>query len=206
MDYTFESKQGDPYDVHVMRSLSKPWRDMEDYIIMETKDMAIESVVDVGSGMKGAVGAHYYERIKKIKQGYLVDIWLLKNMAKWEPLNIDALDLLHHLEPKSVDVVQAFGFMEHLLKEDGYKFIEIAEKIARKFIIFSAATCIHSEPNEECGDDPDYKVKLDGNPYHRYNSSWQWDEFEALGYTSNWEDAKALKSFKTEAIAWKHLP
>ena len=183
MDYTFESKQSDPYDVHVMRSLSKPIRDMEDYIIMKTKDMQIESVMDVGSGMKGAVGAHYSERIKKIKQGYLVDISLLKDMEKWKPLKIKALDLLDHVEPKSVDIVQAFGFMAHLLKEDGYKFIEIAEKIARKFVIFSAATCI-------CA---------------RYNSSWQWPEFEALGYTSNWHDTKVLRAFKTEAIAWKHL-
>lgn len=208
MGYTFGSKKDDPYDVHVMRSLSKQFRDMEDYLIMETKDMEIESVVDVGTGLKGAVAQYYYEKIHKITLGYVVDVWVLKEMPPlWKPLKIDALDLLEHIAPKSVDVVQAFGFMEHLLKDDGYKFIEIAETIAKKFIIFSAATCIHSRDDQECGseDEADYKVKRDGNPYHRYNSSWQWDEFEALGYTSNWEDARDKNSFKTEAIAWNHL-
>ncbi len=205
MNYSYESKKDDPYDGYVMRSLSKPWRDMEDYLIMETKDMVINCVVDVGTGMKGAIAQHYYEDIQKISRGYVVDVWKIKEMPLiWKPLKIDALTLRDHFEPNSVDVVQAFGFMEHLLKDDGYRFIEIAETIVKKFVIYSAATCIHNILGK-CGDDPDYKVKLDGNPYHRYNSVWQWDEFEALGYTSNWEDAKANNSFQNEAIAWKHL-
>ena len=186
----------------------KIFRDMEHYVIELTRDNDfITDVLDVGSGLKGPVAQYYWESVKKIQRGYICDIWKLKWMSSlWSPLKMDALDLLDVLGEKSVDVVQAFGFLEHLEKEDGLKFLEIAEKLANDLVIVSAAICIHSSPIPgECGDDPDYKVKIDGNPYHRYNSNWQWDEFEELGFTSNWDDAAKGDSFKLEAIAWKIL-
>ena len=185
----------------------KIFRDMEHYVIKLTQDKPfIKSVLDVGSGLKGPVAEHYWTSTKNIQRGYVCDIWVLKPMPSiWVPLKMDALDLLDVLAKDSVNVVQAFGFLEHLEKEDGLKFLEIAEKIAIDLVVLSAAICIHSLDGGGCGDDPDYKVKIDGNPYHRYNSSWQWDEFEELGYTSNWEDAKKGDSFKLESLAWKVL-
>ena len=185
----------------------KIFRDMEHYVIKLTRDNDfITEVLDVGSGLKGPVAEHYWTSTKKIQRGYVCDIWVLKPMPSiWVPLKMDALDLLDVLAKDSVNVVQAFGFLEHLEKEDGLKFLEIAEKIAIDLVVLSAAICIHSSDGSGCGDDPDYKVKIDGNPYHRYNSTWQWDEFEELGYTSNWEDAKKGDSFKLEALAWKVL-
>ncbi len=181
--------------------------DMEHYIIKQTRENDfITDVLDVGSGLKGPVAQHYWEVTKKIQRGYVCDVWSLKPLPSlWRPLKMNALDLLDVLEKKSINVVQAFGFLEHLEKEDGLKFLEIAEELAIDLIIVSAAICIHSFNGKECGDDPDYKVKIDGNPYHRYNSSWQWDEFEELGFTSNWDDAKKGDSFKLEALAWKIL-
>jgi hypothetical protein len=184
-------------------------KDMTDYIVQEAKSLEVDSVLDVGTGNKGVVGMEWWMKEKNIKKGYACDVWVIKELSPlWTPLKIDALTLLDVLGEKSVDVVQAFGFLEHLTEEDGYKFIEIAEKIAKKMVILSAAICIHSMTSGKtgkCGDDPDYKVKVDGNPYHRYNSKWPWSKFEELNYTSNWQDAKNGESFRLEAIAWKHL-
>ena len=93
---------------------------------------------------------------------------------------MNALDLLKVLGPKSVDVVQAFGFLEHLKKEDGYKFLDISLKLARKLVIVSGAIGLH-------GPTPDYKVKMDGNPYHYYHSTWSHEEFHRLGWETDWE-------------------
>ena len=186
----------------------KIWKDMEHYVIKLTKDnKSIMEILDVGTGLKGPVAEHYWTSTKKIQRGYVCDVWKLKPglSSIWVPLKMNALDLLDVLGKDSVDVVQAFGFLEHLEKKDGLKFLEIAEEIAIDLVIVSAAICIHTFNGNECGDDPDYKVKIDGNLYHRYNSTWQWDEFEEIGFTSNWEDAKKGDSFKLEAVAWKFL-
>lgn len=175
------------------------FKDMADYVIEQTRNMQIESVIDVGTGLKGVVAMHYYDTVKHVKRGYAVDIWKIKQLPQnWTPLNMDALKLLEVFEPKSVDVVQAFGFLEHLHRQDGYRFLSIAEQIAKKLVIVSAATYVH-------GPTPDYKVKRDGNPHHYYHSTWHWSDFEALGYTSNMNDMKIGITFSGEAIAWKKL-
>ena len=180
--------------------------DMADYVEREANQYKVEAVLDVGTGPKGVVAMHYWDNVQKIKKGYACDIWKIKELPPhWTPLKMNALDLLDRLPVNSVDVVQAFGFLEHLTREDGLRFIDIAEKIASKLVILSAANCIHGVDGFLPGWDPDYKVKLDGNLYHRYNSTWHWRQFEALGYESNIEHAKDLKTFLLESIAWKHL-
>jgi ubiquinone/menaquinone biosynthesis C-methylase UbiE len=175
------------------------FKDMEDYVIEQTGNIDVESVIDVGTGLKGVVARRYYDEVKHVKRGYAVDVWKIKQLPeKWTPLNIDALKLLDHFQPKSVDVVQAFGFLEHLKKDDGYKFLSIAEQLAKKLVIVSAATFVH-------GPTPDYKVRIDGNPYHYYHSTWHWKDFEALGYETNFNDMKVGITFSDEAIAWKKL-
>lgn len=175
------------------------FKDMDTYVRELCKDLEIESVIDVGTGLKGVVAQHFWENEKHIRYGYAVDIWKIKPLpSSWQPMRIDALTLENYFPPKSVDVLQAFGFLEHLKKEDGFKFLHIAEKIARKLVIISAATFVH-------GATRDYKVKKDGNPYHYYHSTWHWKEFEALGYQSNFEDMRKGISFSGEAIAWKKL-
>lgn len=188
-------------------SCGKIFKDMEHYVIKLTRDNDfITGVLDVGSGMKGPVAEHYWTAIKKIQRGYICDIWKLKPLPSvWTPLKMDALNLLDVLGRDSVDVVQAFGFLEHLEKEDGLKFLEIAEELAIDLVIVSAANCLHGWDKNVPGYDPDYKVKADGNLHHRYNSIWHWREFEALGYESNIEDAMNGITFNLESIAWKVL-
>jgi len=172
-------------------------KDMDDYVREQTGDIDVESVIDVGTGLKGVVAMNYYDEVKHVRRGYAVDIWKIKSLPpNWTPLNMDALKLLDCFRPKSISVVQAFGFLEHLKKEDGYRFLGVAEQLAEKLVIVSAATYVH-------GPTRDYKVIRDGNPHHYYHSTWHWREFEALGYETNMEDMKRGVTFSDEAIAWK---
>jgi len=173
---------------------------------MLTKNMPVESVLDVGTGRKGPVAEHYWVNCKGIKKGYVCDIWVIKKNLNpiWKRLKMNALDLLKALKPKSVDVCQAFGFLEHLEKKDGYRFLEVAEALARKLVIVSGAVCIH-DLSKGCGNDPAYKVKLDGNPYHYYRSTWSHEDFHKLGWQTDWEYYKQNESYMEDVIAWKFI-
>lgn len=205
--------------VHDWDGVGRPWKprgyltcltcgahfkDMEHYIIDQTKDIDVRTVIDVGCGLKGIVGQAWWDT-KHIQQGWGCDIWNLGTMkVGWHGLKMNALDLRMIFEPRSVDIVQAFGFLEHLTRSDGLLFLKIAEEIASKAVIISAATETHGK--DELGrPDPLYKVKKDGNPYHAYRSVWPWKEFAALGYETNEQDALAGISFDNEAIAFKSM-
>lgn len=200
----------DPHHLKVFKRKVGTWGeefyDMEDYVklVCMTIEGSIDSILDCGTGQKGVVAQDYYENILKIKKGYACDVWTLKDMDKnrWIGLKMNVLDLLDKgkggIGEKSVDVMQAFGFLEHLSSTDGYQFLHIAEKIARKAVIISAATYVH-------GDSVTEKAERDGNPYHEYRSVWHWKIFEKLGYKSNYEHMRQGLTFSEEAIAWKVL-
>jgi len=193
----------DPHHTVAFKKVTPKWestfKDMEHYIIDLTKNLEIKTVLDVGTGNKGVVAQHYWENTKKIEKGYACDIWTIKPLPPvWTPLKMNALNLLEVLKPKSIDHVQACGFLEHLTKKEGYRFIEIAETLARKTVFLTAATYNH-------GLTPDYKVKIDGNPYHAYKSNWHWSDFQELGYETNIDDMREGVTFSEEAIAWKKL-
>jgi len=186
--------------------------DMEDYVRMLTRNMQVESVLDVGTGNKGVVAQRYWEKEKKIKRGYACDIWVIKRLPPvWTPLKMNVFNL--PLKEKSVDVVQAFGFLEHLKKLEGYRFLQLAEKIAKKLVIVSGAHWILVGKNTALRKTvigkPDMLFDLDykatENPYHAYKSTWNWLELEELGYQTNFEDAFNGASFASEVIAWKLL-
>lgn len=172
------------------------YKDMDTYLHQLCNPLPISSVVDVGTGLKGVVGSHFWRKKKRIKQGWACDIWKIKPSPYWKPLNMDALKLGDVFPRDGVDVVQAFGFLEHLKEEDAYKFLEIAERIAKKLVILSAATTVH-------GPTRDYKVKRDGNPYHYYWSTWQWRDFQEMGWQTNLEDARNGVTMTMDCIAWK---
>ena len=185
--------------------------DMADYIRLICDPLKIESVLAVGVGNKGPVAQHYWENIKKIKRGYLCDIWTIKPAPSiWIPFKMNALDLLTVLKPKSVDVVQACGFLEHLTLKEAIKFLfGVAEIIARKVVFLSCATYCHSPPKLKehrgmYGLDPEYKAKLDGNPYHEYKTIWSDQQLRAWGYTTNIDDINNHRfCLEGEIEAWK---
>lgn len=174
--------------------------DMADYIQRVCDPLDIKTVLAIGVGNKGPVAQHYWENVRKIKRGYLCDIWTIKPApAVWIPLKMDALKLLEVLKPKCVDIVQACGFLEHLTLKDAIKFLfDVAEVLARKVVFLSCATTCHGD----C--DPDYKVKLDKNPYHAYKSIWSHQQLEAWGYKTNIKDIlNGRFALKGEIEAWK---
>jgi len=177
-------------------------RDFEHYVVMLTSDMPVESVLDVGTGIKGPVAEYYWLNYKCIKIGYACDIWVIKENLNpiWRKLKMNALDLLKVLKPKKVDVVQAFGFLEHLEKQDGYRFLGIAEKLAKRLVIVSGAISVHSPDG-----DPYYKVKVDGNPYHAYLSTWKHDDFHELGWETDYKYWIRNESYGGDVVAWKRL-
>lgn len=173
---------------------------MVDYIQLVCDPLNIESVLAVGCGNKGPVAQHYWENVKKIKRGYLCDIWKIKPApALWTPLKMNALDLLCRIKPKSVDVVQACGFLEHLTLKEAIKFLfDIAEPLARKVVFLSCATTCHGNL------DTNYKIKLDNNPYHEYKTIWSHQQLEAWGYRTNIDDINNDRfELSGEIEAWK---
>ena len=187
---------------------AKHKQDMADYIMRICDPLEIESVIDIGTGDKGPIAQHYWENIKKIKYGYLCDIWTIKEAPSlWTPLKMNALNLLDVLKPKSVDVVQFCGFLEHLTLKEAIKFLfHVAEPLAKKVVFLSCATTCHShvDGSTSIGFDPDYKVKLEGNPYHEYKTIWSHQQLEAWGYETNIKDIFSGRfALKGEIEAWK---
>ena len=165
-------------------------RDVCDIFWDVVKDMEIESLLDVGTGMTGVVGLHLWET-KGIKRKYALDIHKIRDMPPdWILLIMDARQMSEKFQPKSLDVIQACDFIEHLSKEDGLKWLKDCEKIARKAILIF--TPIGFKPNildEELYPD---------NPHQKHLSGWTQEEFEDLGFkTTRWGD--------THLIAWKVL-
>ncbi len=79
---------------------------------------------------------------------------------------------------KSFDVVIAIDAIEHLEKEEGFKLIEDAEKLARKKVIFFSPL-IWSK-NKAAVENPNYWSY--GNPYNYHKSSWNSNDFTQRGY------------------------
>ena len=87
-----------------------------------------------------------------------------------EYLNMNFSELEDDIEPNSFDCVLANDVIEHLEKEDGIKFIETLEKIAKKrVIIFTPNGFVPQQPFE-------------GNPWQRHLSGWSVEEMRARGY------------------------
>lgn len=174
-------------------------KDIADYLIELCDPINVESVLDVGCGNKGIVAQDYWENKRHISKGYALDIFTIKPLPDvWNPILDDALNLRRYFKPKSVDVVTACGFLEHLSERDAIKFLKLAEEVARKLVYLTASTQLR---------DASKKVKRDGNIHHYYRSAWNNEKFEKLGYETNIKDfyngVWMLAPF--EIAAWKKL-
>lgn len=114
----------------------------------------------------------------------------VENFNSPEPfIEMNALNILDL--NKTFDVITAFDFIEHLTKEDGFKFLNIAEKITNRVIIFApqGEVWMHN------------KHDLD-NP-HTHKSSWYSHEFEKMGFQV-WLEINFHPSIPAGAfLAWK---
>ena len=108
-----------------------------------------------------------------------------------EYLNMNFSELAQDIKPHSYDCVLANDVIEHLEKEEGIKFIETLEKIAKKrVIIFTPNGFVPQEPFE-------------GNPWQKHLSGWSVEEMWSRGYRvygiNGW---KVLRSEMCE-IKWR---
>ena len=84
--------------------------------------------------------------------------------------NIDVLDIGKKFKENSFDCVLASDLIEHLSKEDGFKLIEMMEKIAKKKVVIFT-------PN---GFLP--QGEYNNNPWQVHKSGWSVEEMRRRGY------------------------
>ncbi len=127
------------------------------------------TVLDLGCGSNPFIG-----ECPNIRQIFGVDAWFeacrsarhAKKYAK--VLQAELSDL--PLKPSSVDAVVILQVLEHLSREEGYRLLADAERIARRRIIVTT-------PNSYVT-----QSERDGNPYQRHLSGWSVEDFLSLGY------------------------
>lgn len=170
-------------------------KDVADLFWNVIKDMEIESFIDIGTGTNGIVGMHNIDK-KNVSKKYALDIYSIKPLPDdWTRILLDARDLLRKFGNKSIDIIQACDFIEHLSKEDGIKWLDDCEKVARKAILIFTPIGIVDSPSARL--EPD-------NIYQKHLSGWTYEEFEKLGYKTGrnisdnmWKDSGI--------VAWKVL-
>lgn len=170
-------------------------KDVCDIFWEVVKDMEIESFIDVGTGLTGVVGLHYWQR-KNIKRKYAIDIYKIRDLPPdWTPIIMDARRMGERFPPKSIDVIQACDFIEHLTKEDGLKWLRDCELIARKAILIFTPIGFVPSPSAELHPE---------NPYEKHLSGWTYEEFEQLGFQTAKNNPENM--WRDMAIvAWKVL-
>ncbi len=174
-------------------------KDVADLLWDVIRDMEIESIIDVGTGVNGVVGLHYLEK-KNINRKYAIDIYSIKPLpTDWIPVIMDARCLLTRFGERSVDIITAYDFIEHLSKEDGIKWLNAAEKIAKKLIFLFTPI----SKNGEIPLSPSAGLRPE-NVYENHQSGWTYEEFEQLGFETGKNDMENMWK-DTNIIAWKLL-
>ncbi len=174
-------------------------KDVADLLWEVIRDMDIESVIDVGTGVNGVVGLHYLER-KNIKRKYAIDIYSIKPLPSgWIPIIMDGRDILERFGEKSVDIITAYDFIEHLNKEDGIQWLKDAEKTARKLIFLFTPI----SKDGEIPASPSAGLRPE-NIYEKHLAGWTYEDFENLGFKTGKNDPENMWK-DTNIIAWKLL-
>lgn len=171
------------------------WWDTEDYIRHLSKNLVIETVLDIGVGQKGILAQEYWQGDRNIPRGYACDIFTIKTLpaSPWIPLLMDAENLVDKLGPKSIDMVTHAGCLEHVEYAKAFRILRVVEQLAKKMVFFTCSAVCR---------DVTYKVEHDGNPYHYYRSFWDGDIFEALGYTVDRIRMCKGETFLEEVTCW----
>jgi len=109
-----------------------------------------------------------------------VDIWKKKfDMPEYDEVYIHDIREITKLFPeKSFDVVTAIDTIEHLTKEEGFKLIEDAEKLALNKVIFF--TPKKWSENKDSFENPKYWSY--GNEHCLHKSHWTEKDFTDRGY------------------------
>jgi len=161
----------------LMMLRSFPWMFSSGIIL--SKVIRPRNILDIGCGD----GKTFY-RLKlvdqlfsnKLTHAYLVGIdiympWLKEAKKVYDDVvccDCRFLPFRNH----AFDVVSAFEVVEHLGKEDAYKFLRDIDNIAKKQIIISTPVMKVIQPSDE----------YEENPFQKHLSSWHPEEMKTLGF------------------------
>ncbi|MFH1005017.1 MAG: class I SAM-dependent methyltransferase [Bacteroidota bacterium] len=140
--------------------------------MLEKEVYDCESLLDVGCGSDSPI--KYFS--KKIKHCVGVDAFQSSiDKSKTKEIHneyhlMNVLDIDKKFPEKSFDYVIASDLIEHLEKENGFKLIEIMEKLARKKVIIFTPNGFLKQH------------EYDRNKYQIHLSGWKIDEMKKLGY------------------------
>lgn len=170
-------------------------KDVADLFWEIIRDMEIESFIDVGTGPNGVVGMHNLEG-KNIRRKYAIDIYRIKPLPpEWQTVIMDGRNMPDKFPAKSIDIIQACDFIEHLTKADGIKWLKDCETIARKAVlIFTPLGWVRSSG---------FDVQPD-NIYMQHHCAWTYEEFEEMGYMTARNDPENIWRV-SNIVAWKVL-
>lgn len=152
-----------------------------------------ETLLDIGCGSNSPVhkftskiqytiGIDCYEpALKKSQESRIHDEYKIMN----------ALEIGSYFKAKSIDCVLASDLIEHLIKDDGFKLIQMMEKIAKKKVIIFT-------PNGFLGQDG-----YDINPYSVHLSGWTVKEMQKLGFRVIGVNGLKLLRGEIAAIKWR---
>lgn len=140
--------------------------------MLEKEVVGCESLLDVGCGSDSPV--KYFS--KKIKRCVGVDLFQPSiDRSRGKEIHneyhlMNVLEIGNFFPEKSFDCVVASDLIEHLEKKDGFKLIEIMEKLAKKkVIVFTPNGFLEQR-------------EYDGNKYQVHLSGWEIEEMKKLGY------------------------
>jgi 2-polyprenyl-3-methyl-5-hydroxy-6-metoxy-1,4-benzoquinol methylase len=129
-----------------------------------------KNVLDIGCGPSPYLTRlHKYNFVCGIDAHFKVCSELQKKNIYNLVVNANILSI--PVKNNSFDAVVIFQVIEHLTKEDGYKFIRQVEGIANKIIVITT-------PNGFLVQEP-----YNGNPFQEHKSGWIIDDLQNLGYS-----------------------
>jgi hypothetical protein len=169
--------------------MTAKWKEPSDVFWNEIiGEASVNGFLDVGTGLTGVVGLHYVERRVKGRK-VAIDIFKVRDLPQgWETFIVDARKMYAFFEQKSFDVVQACDFIEHLTKDDGIRWLQDAEKVARRYVLIFTPSGLVDSPSS---------ILHPENPYEKHLSGWTKQEFLDLGYN--------CLEWNGYIIAWKEL-
>lgn len=132
-----------------------------------------------GNGLKAAKLANLYGCKLVTCDLYSKSKAMLRSDAAWLPV-------------KRADIITAIDVLEHLTKDDGYKFLRYAQQIAERIIIYTPRFW-------QINDTKKFSNALDqacygDNPYNVHRSLWTVEELKELGFDTSESDAELIKA------------
>lgn len=109
----------------------------EKYLEEAIEGIAIESVLDVGTGHSGVFNYHWWESKGLIKKACVDIFYIREDIPGWEKHIADARDL--PFEDNSFHLVQCTEMIEHVPVEDHLRVIKELKRVASKVVYITSS-------------------------------------------------------------------